>query len=151
MQIREDDLTGKKIADLLREHLENMHEITPPQSVHALDLEALRSPDITFWAAWEGDELLGCGALKELDSRSGEVKSMRTAKAHRRRGVASKILEHIIKEALRRAYDCLNLETGAFPEFAPARALYIRYEFEYRGPFAEYIDDPNSVFMMKKL
>lgn len=151
MQIREDDLTGKKIADLLREHLENMHEITPPQSVHALDLEALRSPDITFWAAWEGDELLGCGALKELDSRSGEVKSMRTAKAHRRRGVASKILEHIIKEALRRAYDCLNLETGAFPEFAPARALYIRYEFEYRGPFAEYIDDPNSVFMTKKL
>ena len=151
MQIREDDLTGKKIADLLREHLENMHEITPPQSVHALDLEALRSPDITFWAAWEGDELLGCGALKELDSRSGEVKSMRTAKAHRRRGVASKILEHIIKEALRRAYDCLNLETGAFPEFAPARALYIRYGFEYRGPFAEYIDDPNSVFMTKKL
>ena len=150
MQIREDDLTGKKIADLLREHLENMHEITPPQSVHALDLEALRSPDITFWAAWEGDELLGCGALKELDSRSGEVKSMRTAKAHRRRGVASKILEHIIKEALRRAYDCLNLETGAFPEFAPARALYIRYEFEYRGP-AQYIDDPNSVFMTKKL
>ena len=151
MQIREDDLTGKKIADLLREHLENMHEITPPQSVHALDLEALRSPDITFWAAWEGDELLGCGALKELDSRTGEVKSMRTAKAHRRRGVASKILEHIIKEALRRAYDCLNLETGAFPEFAPARALYIRYGFEYRGPFAEYIDDPNSVFMTKKL
>ena len=151
MQIREDDLTGKKIADLLREHLENMHEITPPQSVHALDLEALRSPDITFWAAWEGDELLGCGALKELDSRSGEVKSMRTAKAHRRRGVASKILEHIIKEALRRAYDCLNLETGAFPEFAPARALYLRYGFEYRGPFADYIDDHNSVFMAKKL
>ena len=151
MQIREDDLTGKKIADLLREHLENMHEITPPQSVHALDLEALRSPDITFWAAWEGDELLGCGALKELDSRSGEVKSMRTAKAHRRRGVASKILEHIIKEALRRAYDCLNLETGAFPEFAPARTLYIRYGFEYREPFAQYVDDPNSVFMMKKL
>ncbi len=151
MEIREDDLTGKKIADLLREHLENMHEITPPESIHALDLEALRSPDITFWTAWEGDELLGCGALKELDPRSGEVKSMRTVKAHRRRGVASKILEHIIKEAERRAYDCLNLETGAFPEFAPAQALYRRYGFEYRGPFAEYIDDPNSVFMTKKL
>ena len=151
MQIREDDLTGKKIADLLREHLENMHEITPPESVHALDLETLRSPDITFWTAWEGDELLGCGALKELDSRSGEVKSMRTANTHRRRGIASKILEHIIKEAERRAYDCLNLETGAFPEFAPARALYIRYGFEYRGPFADYTYDPNSVFMMKKL
>ena len=151
LQIREDDLTGKEIADFLREHLEDMNEITPPQSVNALDLEALRSPDITFWSAWEGSELLGCGALKELDSSSGEVKSMRTAKAHRRRGVASKILEHIIKEAERRAYDCLNLETGAFPEFAPARALYIRYGFKYRGPFAEYIDDPNSVFMTKKL
>lgn len=151
LEIREDDLTGKKIADLLQEHLENMHEITPPQSVHALDLEALRSPDITFWTAWEGDELLGCGALKELDSRTGEVKSMRTAKAHRRRGIASKILEHIIKEAQRRAYDCLNLETGAKPEFTPAQALYARYGFEYRKPFAEYIDDPNSVFMTKKL
>ncbi len=151
LQIREDDLTGKEIADFLREHLENMNEITPPQSVHALDLEALRSPNITFWSAWDGSELLGCGALKELDSRSGEVKSMRTAKAHRNKGVASKILEHIIKEAERRAYDCLNLETGAMPEFAPAQTLYIRYGFEYRDPFAEYIDDPNSVFMMKKL
>ncbi|MDZ8239217.1 MAG: GNAT family N-acetyltransferase [Nostoc sp. ChiQUE01a] len=151
MHIREDDLTSNKIAELLREHLENMNEITPPESVHALDLEALRSADISFFSAWEGDELLGCGALKELDSRSGEVKSMHTAKPHRCRGVASKILEHIIKEAQRRAYDCLNLETGAFPEFAPAQALYTRYEFEYRGPFSEYIDDPNSVFMTKKL
>lgn len=151
LEIREDDLTGKKIADLLQEHLDSMHEITPPESVHALDIEALRSPDITFWTAWEGNELLGCGALKELDNRSGEVKSMHTAKAHRRRDVASKILEHIIKEASRRAYDCLYLETGAFPEFAPARALYTRYGFSYRGPFADYIDDPNSVFMTKKL
>ena len=147
MQIRSDDLTGKKIADLLQEHIENMHLLTPPGSVHALDLEALRSPDITFWTAWERSELLGCGALKELDSRSGEIKSMRTAKTHRRRGVASKILEHIIKEAERRAYHRLYLETGAIPEFASARALYARYGFEYRGPFADYIDDPNSVFM----
>ncbi|MEP0923346.1 GNAT family N-acetyltransferase [Leptolyngbya sp. ST-U4] len=151
MEIREDDLTGKAIADLLREHLENMYEITPPESVHALDLEALRSPDITFWAAWEGNELLGCGALKELDPRSGEIKSMRTANIHRRKGVASKILEHLIQEAKRRGYDRLNLETGSFPEFAPARSLYTRYGFEYRGPFADYIDDPNSVFMTKKL
>ena len=151
MRIREDDLTGKKIADLLREHLESMYEISPPESVHALDLEALRSPDITFWSAWEGDELLGCGALKELDSKTGEVKSMRTAQAHRRRGVASNLLEHILQEAERRAYDRLLLETGSFPEFAPAQALYIRYGFEYRGPFADYIDDPNSVFMTKKL
>jgi putative acetyltransferase len=150
-QIREDDLTSKKIADFLREHLEHMNEITPPQSVHALNLEALRSPDITFWTAWDGLELLGCGALKELDSKTGEIKSMRTAKAYRRRGVASKILDRIILEAERRAYECLNLETGVFPEFAPARALYTRYGFEYRGSFAEYTDDPNSVFMTKKL
>lgn len=151
LQIREDDLKGKKIADLLQEHLENMYEISPPGSVHALDLEALRSPDITFWTAWLGDELLGCGALKELDSRTGELKSMRTSMAHRRKGVASKILEHIIKEAERRGYNYLNLETGSFAEFASAQALYTRYGFEYRGPFAEYIDDPNSVFMTKKL
>jgi putative acetyltransferase len=151
LQIREDDLTGQAIADLLQEHLADMYEITPPGSVHALDLEALRSPDITFWAAWEGLELLGCGALKELDAKNGEIKSMRTAKAHRRKRVASKILEHMIAEAKQRGYVRLNLETGSFPEFAPARALYTRYGFDYCGPFAEYIDDPNSAFMTKKL
>ncbi|MEH2295013.1 GNAT family N-acetyltransferase [Nostoc sp.] len=151
LQIRQDDLTGKKIADFIQEHLQSMHEITPPGSVHAYDLEALRSPNIILFSAWEGDELLGCGALKELSSKSGEVKSMRTAKAHRRRGVASKILEHIIKEAEQRGYDRLNLETGAIPEFALARALYTRYGFEYCGPFADYIDNPNSVFMTKRL
>jgi putative acetyltransferase len=97
LQIRQDDLTGRKVADLLEEHLENMKEITLPESVHALDLTALRSPNITFWTAWEDDELLGCGALKELDLRSGEIKSMCTDKAHRRKKVASKILEHIIE------------------------------------------------------
>lgn len=151
LQIRQDDLTGSKVVALVKEHLENVKEITPPESIHSLDLQALRSPDITFYTAWEDDELLGCGALKKLDAKSGEVKSMRTAKAHRRKKVASKILEHIIKEAKRRSYEHLNLETGVFPEFAPARALYTLYGFEYRGPFAEYIDDPNSVFMTKKL
>jgi filamentous hemagglutinin family protein len=151
LQIRQDDLTGSKVATLLEEHLEDIKKITPPESIHALDLQALRSPDITFYTAWEDDELLGCGALKELDSTSGEVKSMRTAKAHRRKKVASKILEHIIQEAQRRSYEHLNLETGVFPEFVPARTLYTLYGFEYRGPFAEYIDDPNSVFMTKKL
>lgn len=128
-----------------------MYEITPPESVHALDLDALRSPNITFWSAWEGDELLGCGALKELDSRTGEIKSMRTASAHRRKGVGSMVLEHIIREAERRAYGYLHLETGSMPEFAPGRALYLRYGFDFRGPFADYKDDPNSVFMTKKL
>ena len=151
MQIREDDLKGKKIAELLQEHLENMKEITPPESVHALDLQKLRSPDITFWTAWEGDELLGCGALKELNLKSGEIKSMRTAQAHRRRGVAARILDRIIQEARGRTYDFLYLETGALPEFAPARALYEKYGFEHTKPFAEYTEDSNSVFMVKSL
>ena len=151
MQIREDDLTGQKIADLLQEHLDHMKEITPLESVHALDLQALRSPEITFWTAWEDNELLGCGALKELDLRSGEIKSMRTAKTHLRKGIASKILERIIEQAQRRNYHSLYLETGALPEFAPARALYQRYRFEYTKPFGEYTEDPNSVFMQKKL
>ena len=151
MQIREDDLTGSEIGALLQEHLENMYEISPPESVHAMDIERLRSPDITFWSAWDGGELLGCGALKELDDRTGEVKSMRTATAHRRRGVAAKVLDTIIEEAKRRGYDRLNLETGSERAFAPAQALYERYGFTYRGPFGEYVEDPNSVFMTKEL
>ncbi|MEA5450476.1 GNAT family N-acetyltransferase [Leptolyngbya sp. CCNP1308] len=151
MEIREDDLTGPQIIALLREHLENMHEITPPGSVHALDLERLRAPNITFWTAWHGDDLLGCGALKQLDLTSGEVKSMRTPAVHRRQGIASGILEHIIDIARQRGYSHLYLETGAFPAFAPARALYERYGFEYRGPFSDYTNDPNSSFMEKTL
>ncbi len=151
MQIRKDDLTGVAIAIFLREHLADMHANTPPESVHALDLDALRSPDISFWLGWESDELIGCGALKILDARSGEIKSMRTAKTHRRSGIARKIVEHIIGEAQRRGYDCLYLETGSGPEFAPAQALYVNFGFEYRGPFGGYMEDPNSVFMTKKL
>lgn len=151
MHIREDDLTGERIIDFLQEHLDNMHEISPPESIHALDLSGLRSPEITFWSVWEGDELLGCGALKELDAKTGEVKSMRTVKARRGQGIGAKILEHILREAEQRGYDALYLETGSQPEFAPARGLYERYGFDYRGPFADYTDDPNSVFMTKKL
>lgn len=151
MRIRKDDLTGEVITDFLREHLENMHAVTPPGSVHALALEALRAPAVTFWSVWAGDDLLGCGALKELDSRSGEVKSMRTAEVHRGRGVGGGLLEHIISEGRRRAYTRLYLETGATPVFAPARALYLRYGFAPCGPFADYSDDPNSVFMTKRL
>lgn len=151
LEIRQDDLSGQEIAGLLQEHLEDMHRITPAESVHALDLGALRVPTITFWTIWDGTELLGCGALKELDSKSGEVKSMRTAAAYRGRGVAKKMLAHIIREAERRGYKSLSLETGAMLEFAPARALYLRYGFTVCGPFADYTDDPNSVFMTKKL
>lgn len=151
MQIRQDDLTGEEITGFLREHLENMNAVTPPGSVHALPLEGLRSPAVTFWSVWEGAELLGCGALKELDAKTGEVKSMRTAEAHRGRGLGGRLLEYLIGEAQRRTYTVLKLETGATPAFTPARALYLRHGFNYCGPFADYTDDPNSVFMMKCL
>jgi putative acetyltransferase len=151
MEIREDDLTDPAIVRLLESHLENMKEITPPESVHALGVDRLRSPEITVWSAWDGDELLGCGALKILGPTSGEIKAMRTADAHRGKGVGSRVLEHIIAEGQRRGYSHLYLETGSAADFSAAQRLYERYGFEYRGPFADYIDDPNSVFMAKRL
>src|SRR5436309_14659024 len=111
MQIKIDDLSGAEIYELLQEHLRNMRRHSPPESVHALDIEALRKPDITFWTVWEGDELLGCGALEELDSQHGEIKSMRTTSLHLRKGVAKNLLKHILEEAQRRGYSRLRLET----------------------------------------
>jgi putative acetyltransferase len=148
MLIRPDDLTGPEIRALLEEHLRHMHEISPAESVHALDLAGLRRPEITFWTVWSGGELLGCGALKELDPAHGEVKSMRTAAAHRGKGVGRAMLEHILAEARARRYARLSLETGAPAAFVPARRLYESFGFAYCGPFADYpVDDPNSVFM----
>lgn len=147
MVIRVDDLGGPEVRGLLEEHLRNMRQISPPESVHALDLDALRRPEITFWTAWAGGELLGCGALKELDAGHGEIKSMRTAAAHRRRGVAAAILRHILAEARRRSYRRLSLETGSQPAFAPARQLYLAFGFAPCEPFAGYTADPNSTFL----
>jgi putative acetyltransferase len=147
MQMRVDDLEGPEIRALLEEHLHDMHRISPPESVHALDLDALRKPDITFWTVWSGAELLGCGALKELDERHGEIKSMRTAARHRRKGVARAMLANIIETAGKRHYRRLSLETGAQPEFEPARQLYLDFGFRYCPPFGDYVADPNSVFM----
>jgi putative acetyltransferase len=151
MEIRRDDLRGPEIKALLEEHLRSMYELSPPESVHALDLEKLRRPEITFWTAWKGRELLGCGALKELDPAHGEVKSMRTAKPHLRKGVAAAMLEHIVGEARKRNYRRLSLETGAPDAFLPARRLYERFGFGYCAPFAEYTEDPYSVFMSLEL
>lgn len=151
IEIRRDDLRGPEIARLIRQHLAHMHEVSPPESIHALDLDKLRGPDVTFWSAWDGAELLGCGALKELDPRHGEVKSMRTAAPHLRKGIAARMLQHIMDEAARRGYTRLSLETGSEPAFDPARALYARHGFEYCGPFANYTDDPNSVFMTRSV
>lgn len=151
MEIKRDDLSGVEIQALLAEHLTDMHRISPRESVHALDLDGLRQPDITFWTVWSGAELLGCGALKELDARHGEIKSMRTANAHRRTGVGKAMLIHILDEAKRRGYDRLSLETGSMKEFEPARRLYASFGFAPCGPFADYWNDPNSVFMTKRI
>ena len=151
MDIRVDDLSGPEIASLLEEHMRSMRSLSPLESVHALPIEGLRKPGITFWSVWQGAELMGCGALKELDAAHGEIKSMRTVAAHLRKGVASKLLQHILDEAKRRSYRRLSLETGAPEAFAPARSLYARFGFEPCGPFADYIEDPNSVFMTREL
>ena len=146
-EIREDDLTGPEIRELIAEHLRIMAEVTPHESIHALGIDDLRKPGITFWTLWCGKELAGCGALKELDPEHGEIKSMRTAGARLRTGVASRLLDHIIAEALRRGYGRLSLETGAMPYFDPARALYRKFGFTASPPFGEYGNDPNTVFM----
>ena len=151
MEIRVDDLSGPAVRALLEEHLADMHRISPPESVHALPVDGLRSPDVTFWTVWTGYELLGCGALRELGPDHGEIKSMRTAHAHRGKGVGRAMLEHIIAEAARRSYERLSLETGSQPEFEPARRLYESFGFTFCAPFAEYVEDPNSVFMTRRL
>jgi len=151
MKIEIDDLSRPEIHALLNEHLQNMHALSPPESAHALDLVGLRQPGITFWSAWEASVLLGCGALKELDRRHGEIKSMRTPVAHRRRGAGRAILAHIIEVARSRGYERLSLETGATDAFNPAQTLYESFGFARCGPFGDYIDDPNSVFMTLRL
>jgi len=151
MQVRLDDLSGPEVRALLEEHLSNMARLSPPESVHALDIDALRKPEITFWTVWSDDQLLGCGALKQLDPGHGEVKSMRTSSAHRRKGVARTMLAHIVAEARERSYVRLSLETGSMQAFGPARRLYEDFGFTYCPPFADYIDDPNSVFMTRAL
>jgi putative acetyltransferase len=119
--------------------------------VHALGIDALRGPDITFWTAWQDAELLGCGALKQLDAHHVEIKSMRTVTRHLRKGVAAGILRHLLVEATRRGYRRVSLETGSMGAFAPARNLYARFGFEPCGPFDGYVEDPYSVFMTREL
>ena len=154
MDIRRDDLTGPEIRALLEAHLADMHAISPPESVHALDLDKLRRPEITFWTVrsrGSNGELLGCGAIKEIDPSHGEVKSMRTTNTKRRGGVGKAMLRHIVDEAMRRRYHRLSLETGSQVEFEPARKLYESFGFTFCPPFGDYVDDPNSVFMTKVL
>ncbi|AIQ52134.1 GNAT family N-acetyltransferase [Paenibacillus sp. FSL R7-0331] len=149
MDIRIDDLTGKEIVALITEHLQSMFDQSPPESVHALGIDKLKGPGITFWSAWEEGELLGCGALKDLGNQHGELKSMRTSRQHLRKGVASKLLAHILEEADKLGYQRLSLETGSTDGFEAARKLYERFGFEYCAPFADYEEDPYSVFMTR--
>ncbi|ANF58807.1 GNAT family N-acetyltransferase [Halotalea alkalilenta] len=151
MRITIDDLSGPEVAELLDDHLRSMALYSPPESIHALDLEALKRPGITFWSAWEGTELVGCGALKRLDSEHAELKSMKTSPRHLRRGVARRLLQHLLDQAQARGFRRVSLETGSTADFEPARLLYERFGFEYCAPFADYAEDPFSVFMTKSL
>lgn len=146
-----DDLSGVQVKALIAEHLQGMAADSPPESIHALNLDGLKKPEITFWCAWEGEDLLGCGAIKELDPEHAELKSMRTASAHLRKGVARKILAHILEVATERGYKRISLETGSMDSFIPARKLYEEFGFQYCEPFADYTLDPNSVFMTKTI
>jgi putative acetyltransferase len=151
MDIRIDDVSGPEIAELLREHLRDMQRVSPPESIHALDLESLRKPNITLWTMWNAGVLVRCGAIRALDPQHAEIKSMRTASAHRCQGVAKQLLQHLLEEAKQRGYTRVSLETGSMDFFLPARALYASFGFTPCPPFADYREDPNSVFMTKAL
>jgi putative acetyltransferase len=151
VKIMVDDLAGPEIAAFLQEHVDQMLSITPPESKHALDLDGLRKPEITFWTVWDGDTLVGCGAIKDLDGRHAELKSMRTATDRKRSGIASLLLDHIIAEATSRGFTRLSLETGSADFFRPARSLYEKFGFEYCEPFADYRLDPHSAYMTRTL
>ncbi|WP_062429377.1 GNAT family N-acetyltransferase [Herbidospora daliensis] len=151
MEIAVDDLSGPEIAAFLEEHVREMRATTPPESKHALDLDGLRRPGVTFWSVRDGGVIVGCGAIKALDDVHAEVKSMRTAAARKRSGVASLLLGHLIAEAARMGFTRLSLETGSAAFFAPARSLYEKFGFAYCEPFADYRPDPLSVFMTREL
>ena len=149
LHIKIDDLKGEEIKSLLKEHLKDMHLHSPEESCHALDLNALKAPNITFWTAWVEGDLAGCGALKELNKYHGEIKSMRTSRSCLRQGVAEKLLSHILTEAKIRSYSQMSLETGSMDVFIPALTLYNRFGFNDCAPFDNYKEDPNSIFMTK--
>jgi putative acetyltransferase len=149
--IKPGDFGDARVQALLTRHLQGMHASSPPGHVFALDWSGLQQPGISFYALWEDDELLGFGALKEVGPRAGEIKSMRTADAHLRRGVAAAILEHIIAEARRRGYARLSLETGSGEPFEPALALYRKHGFIEGPAFGDYEKSPFNQFLHLEL
>ena len=151
MRIAVDDLTGPGIVALLDEHLADMRATSPPESVHALDLDGLRDPAVTVWTVTDGGAVVGCGALKLLGPGHGEIKSMRTAATHRGRGIGTAELRHLLARARARGLHRLSLETGTQDFFAPARALYTRHGFVPCPPFDDYAEDPNSTYLTLSL
>lgn len=147
LDIRPDDLSSPEMAALIATHAETMLAASPPESCHFLPIDGLRQPSVTVWSMWEDGALVGCGALKDLGNRQGEIKSMHTRAQRRGRGLGRLMLEHILGEARRRSYTGLWLETGSMAAFLPARRLYEAYGFTGCGPFGDYTDDPNSFFM----
>lgn len=146
LYIQVDDLEGPEIAEFLEDHISDMKSVSPPESKHSFDIEGLKSADITFWSVYSGEELVGCGALKELDDSHGEIKSMRTSPKIRGAGIGAFILSHVLNESKRRGYSQVSLETGSMSFFEPARNLYEKFGFIVCKPFANYREDPNSVF-----
>lgn len=147
MKIEVDNLEKAEVIALLEEHLQDMYATSPPESVHALDLDKLKLPAVTFWTGWKDEQLLGCAAIKELDNQHAELKSMRTTPAARNQGVASQLLNHVIEQAQQKGLQRLSLETGSMEFFKPARLLYEKHGFTYCDPFDTYQADPNSCFM----
>lgn len=151
IEVRLDDFSSPEVVGLVAEHLAGMRGNSPPGHVHALAIEGLRQPGVTFWSAWKGEALCGCGALKELDPGAGEVKSMRTRSAYLRQGVGQAVLDEIVRTARARNYKSLFLETGTGEAFAAAHAFYLRNGFHWCEPFAGYEATDFNVFMVKRL
>jgi putative acetyltransferase len=151
IEIHEDDLSGRAVQDLIAFHLDGMHDTSPPESVHALEIDGLRHPSITFWSAWIDGQLAGIGALKVLDPKRGELKSMRVDDRFRGSGVGRALLRHIVGAAQERGLTSLWLETGSPDDFVPAQRLYESEGFTRCGPFDGYTDDPFSVFMTREI
>ncbi|QUM75942.1 GNAT family N-acetyltransferase [Moritella sp. 24] len=151
MEIRIDDLKGEEVALLLQEHHQDMLDHTPAESVHALDLTGLQAPDVTFWSAWIAGELAGCGAIKVIEAGHAELKSMRTSSTHLRQGVAQRLLTHILAEAKNQGITKVSLETGTPDSFIRAQKLYRDFGFNECAPFANYREDPYSLYMTKQI
>jgi putative acetyltransferase len=151
MKITDGGLDDARVHTLLAHHFATARAETAPGSAHALDVSGLKSPDVHFWSAWDGEHLVAVGALKRLSESHGEIKSMHTAQSHRRKGAGSALLRHIMERARQMGLSRLSLETGSWPYFVPARALYRRHGFVECPPFGTYLADPNSVFMTLEL